>query len=179
VIPRLSRREFVIGGAASGVLLAGCGRLPWPGPVPVPQTSQAVHIGCLLAATRAAQADRLTVFQEGLAHYGYVEGRNIALDLRFADGVGRRLPALAAELVALQVAVIVIGATAIAKIVGEATSTIPIIVAGTSGDLIADGLAASLARPGGNVTGLSTPYVLRGKNLLLISALGCKRDQAA
>jgi putative ABC transport system substrate-binding protein len=172
-VNRLSRRQFVVGAGTVGVsaatgfgLLAGCGRLPW---LPEPPPARVPRLGVLLAATPDAQAERLQAFQEGLADYGYVEGRDITLEVRYANGALDRMPALAAELVALPVAVIVTGATPMAEVVRQVTSTIPIVVAGSGGDLVNSGLAASWAHPGGNVTGLSIPAELEGKRLQLLT----------
>lgn len=93
-------------------------------------------------------------FRQGLHELGYAEGRNISLETRWAEGRPERLPALAAELVRLKVDVIVAAGPA-AEAASQATTTIPIVVP-VSRDLVALGLAASLARPGGNVTGLAT-----------------------
>jgi putative ABC transport system substrate-binding protein len=162
----VGRRQFVQGVGVVGLgLLAGCGRLPGQSQAP----SKVPRIGCLLAATAAAQAERLDAFRQGLADYGYVEGRDLVIEPRYADGALDRMPALAEELVALRVAVILTGATAFAQVVTRATSTIPVVVAGTGGDLVEDGLAASYARPGGNVTGLSVPRDVRGKSLQLLT----------
>jgi len=167
---RLSRRQFVVGASGAGLgLVAGCGRLPWQETAQASRTARFARIGCLLAATPDAQAERLQAFQQGLATYGYLEGRDITLEVRYANGALDRMPALAAELVALPVAVIVTGATAFAEVVRQVTSTIPIVVAGSGGDLVNSGLAASLAHPGGNVTGLSIPTELEGKRLQLLT----------
>jgi putative ABC transport system substrate-binding protein len=106
-------------------------------------------------------------FFEGLRQLGYVEGQNIVIESRFSEGRSERLPALAAELVGLQVDVIVAAAHAPSAARG-ATSTVPIVMT-NHGDPIGSGLVASLARPGGNVTGLSTlTPELVGKQLELI-----------
>src|SRR5215510_6242181 len=94
----------------------------------------------------------LSAFRQGLLELGYAEGHTIRLAYRFADGHGDRLPALAAELVALQPDVIVTNATLGARAAQHATTTIPIVVAFAT-DLVEAGLVASLARPGGNLTG--------------------------
>jgi putative tryptophan/tyrosine transport system substrate-binding protein len=108
-------------------------------------------------------------FRQGLRDLGYIEGRNIVIEYRWAEGRFDRLPALAAELLRLGVTVIVAGNTPAALAAKKATSTIPIILV-TSGDPVGSGLAASLARPGGNVTGLSlTPTpAISGKQLELL-----------
>ena len=113
------------------------------------------RIGYLDGGALAANSVRIEAFRSGLRELGYVEGHNIVIEWRSADGKGDRLPSLAAELVGLKVDVIVTGgagATAPAK---KATSTIPIVMAQDS-DPVESGFVASLSRPGGNVTGLST-----------------------
>ena len=121
-----------------------------------------------LSASSAAKAT-LDTFRQGLRDLGYVEGRNILIDYRWADGQFDRLPALAAELVGLRVNVIVAANTPAALAAKNATSTIPIILV-TSGDPVGSGLVASLARPGGNVTGLSLmpTLAISGKQLELL-----------
>jgi ABC-type uncharacterized transport system substrate-binding protein len=91
----------------------------------------------------------------GLRDLGYVEGRNVVIEYRDAGGKVERLPALAAELVALKVDVIMAESTPLALAAKQATRTLPIVFI-SAGDPLADGLATSLARPGGNVTGLSS-----------------------
>jgi len=103
-----------------------------------------------LSASSEARAT-LDAFQQGLRDLGYVEGRNILVEYRWANGQFDRLPALAAELVSLRVNVIVAANTPAALAAKNATRTIPIILV-TSGDPVGSGLVASLARPGGNVT---------------------------
>jgi putative ABC transport system substrate-binding protein len=107
-------------------------------------------------------------FRQGLRDLGYVEGQTIAIEYRWAEGRPARLPLLAAELVQLKVDVIVTQGEVAARAVKEATSTIPIVMA-TSGDPVEAALVASLARPGGNVTGLSTMVPeMSGKRLQLL-----------
>jgi putative ABC transport system substrate-binding protein len=111
------------------------------------------RIGCLWSGSAAAFSSRLQAFREGLHELGYREGQTVAVECRFADGQFNRLPALALEVVRLRPDVIVTAGDAGIRAARDATRTIPIVVA-TSGDLIGPGHAASLARPGGNVTGL-------------------------
>ena len=123
-----------------------------------------------LNATSAASATwAVEPFRQGLRELGYIEGQNILIEYRWADGRFERLPALAAELARSRVDVIVAQNTVAAVAAKSATSTIPIILV-TVGDPVGSGLAASLARPGGNVTGLSlfpTPAI-SGKQLELL-----------
>ena len=107
-------------------------------------------------------------FREGLRDLGYVEGKNIAIEYRWAEGKSARLPLLAAELVHLKVDVIVTQGEVATRAVKEASGTIPIVMA-TSGDPVGAGLVASLGRPGGNVTGLSSVAPdITGKRLQLL-----------
>ncbi len=107
-----------------------------------------------LAPNLAASPNNHEAFRQGLRHHGYVEGRNVVIEYRDAGGRFERLPALAAELVALKVDVIVAPNTVAALPAKEATKTIPIVFA-VAGDPVGSGLVTSLSRPGGNVTGLS------------------------
>jgi putative ABC transport system substrate-binding protein len=118
-------------------------------------------------------------FRQRLRELGYVEGQTIAIEYRFAEGRPERLPALAAELVRLKVDVIVTGPPPAPEAAKQATSTIPIVFAVT-GDPVAEGLVASLARPGGNITGLATmsPEVV-GKQLELLKEVAPKISRVA
>jgi putative ABC transport system substrate-binding protein len=127
------------------------------------------RLGILAQSTPEAQTF-LDPFQQGLRELGYVEGQNIALEFRWAGGVPERLPALAAELVQAQVDVIVAAPPASpVHAVKNATSQIPIVMLGPP-DPVGDGLIASLARPGGNITGLSGTLgpEIEGKRLQLL-----------
>ncbi len=135
-------------------------------PAPAQQAEKVYRIGFLHPGDYTAN-QRIPPFLQGLRDFGYVEGRNIRIEWRFADGKRERLPALAADLVRLKVDVIVTpGGAASAAI--KATSTIPIVIPVT-GDYVASGWAKSLRRPGGNITGLSTQAAgLKGKQLELL-----------
>jgi putative tryptophan/tyrosine transport system substrate-binding protein len=111
------------------------------------------RIGYLLGATRE-QEPFVEAFLEGMRVLGYVEGQNFVMEYRGAEGQYERLPALAAELVRLKVDVLLAVFTPVALAAKDATTTIPIVMMGT-GDPVGNGLVASLARPGGNVTGVS------------------------
>ena len=117
------------------------------------QAAKVARIGYLVT-NLAVNPHLHEAFRQGLRDLGYVEGRNLVIEYRDAEGKPERLPALAAELVALKVDVIVTPSTAQAPPAKQATSTIPIVFAAAS-DAVADGLVTSLARPSGNVTGLS------------------------
>jgi putative ABC transport system substrate-binding protein len=132
------------------------------------QQAKIHRIANLIAASPSADLARTEAFREGLRELGYVEGKNIVIELRSAEGKRDRLPALAAELVRLKVDVIVTGGPAATRATKEATSTIPIVMAQDT-DPVGNGFVASLARPGGNITGLSTfAPELSGKRLELL-----------
>jgi putative ABC transport system substrate-binding protein len=145
--------------ALAGVsVLSACGFVPSQrrGPARIPR------IGYLAVGAGPGPGDNLDDLRQGAAELGYVEGGNLAIEARW--GFAEQLPALAAELVGLRVELIVTqgGTVNAAK---EATATIPIVVA-TSGDPVAQGLASSLARPGGNITGLTTLAPTLGRKRL-------------
>jgi putative ABC transport system substrate-binding protein len=127
------------------------------------------RVGMLSAGPAPGRGRLVEAFREGLRELGWVEGQNIVLDHRFAEGRFDRLPDLAAELVRLNVDVIVAGPTPPAVAAKNATGTIPIVAFGI-GDPVALGLIASLARPGGNVTGISFSVGMEvfGKSLELL-----------
>jgi TPR repeat protein/ABC-type uncharacterized transport system substrate-binding protein len=129
-------------------------------------------IGLLNWGLPNLNANNLVAFRQGLANTGYVEGRNTAIEYRWANLQSQRLPALARELVQRDVAIIVtIGSTQVANVAQTATSKIP-IVADYGGDMVKDGLVASLNRPGGNITGITGMNAqLGGKRLSLLREL--------
>jgi len=141
------RREFI--GTLAGGLLAA------PFAAEAQQAAKVARIG-YLATNRAASPHQLNeAFRQGLRDLGYVEGRNVVIEYRDAEGKSERLPALAAELGALKVDVIVTAAGTLPALAAKrATRTIPIVSIGV-GDAVTSGLVTSLARPGGNVTGSS------------------------
>ena len=145
------------------------GRLFSPDVPEAQQAGKVARVAYLSVNLAAAPPHLLEAFRQGLRDLGYVEGRNVVIEYRDAGGRAERLPALAAELVALNVDVIFAGSSPHALVARQATRTIPIVFI-SSGDPVADGLVASLARPGGNVTGLSslTPERL-GKCLELLT----------
>ena len=118
-------------------------------------------------------------FRQGLRELGYIEGQNIAIEYRSAEGKSERLPGLAAELVRLKVDVIVAASPPATEAAKRATSTIPIVFA-VSGDPVAEGLVTSLARPGGNITGLATiSPELVGKQLEMLKGVAPKVTRVA
>jgi putative tryptophan/tyrosine transport system substrate-binding protein len=126
------------------------------------------RIGYLIAASLPAGSGRIEAFRQGLRELGYLEGKNIVIEWRSAEGKFDRLPALAAELVRLKVDVIVTAGPIPTRAAKDATSTMPIVMT-QDPDPIGTGFVASLARPGGNITGLSTlAPELSGKRLELM-----------
>ncbi len=157
--PVTTRRAFI--GALAGGLLGA------PLAAEAQQAAKIARIG-YLAGNLAADPHLPEAFRQGLRDLGYVEGRNVVIEYRDAEGKFERLPALAAELVALKVDVIVAPSTLAALAAKQATKTIPIVFA-AAGDAVGSGLVTSLARPGGNVTGLSVlAPELVGKRLELL-----------
>lgn len=140
-----------------------------PGAVAEAQQGKKVPVvGFLRSGSAATHASQNEAFRQGLRDLGYIEGKSIAIEYRYAEGKSERWPGLAAELVRLKVDVIVVGGVGPTHAARQATSTIPIVVGG-AGDLVGAGLVASLAKPGGNVTG-STEIApdLSGKRLELL-----------
>jgi ABC-type uncharacterized transport system substrate-binding protein len=138
----VKRRDFItlVGGAAAA----------WPFAAGAQQASKIFRIG--FVGLPAAEPKRPEAFRAGLRDLGYEEGRNIVIEFRWADGHYERLPALFSELIRLKVDVIVTFGTPGSLAAKQATTTIPIVFA-TAADAVASGLVASLAQPGGNVTG--------------------------
>ena len=159
MIAKMKRREFItlLGGAAGWPLVA---RAQQPGMLPT--------IGYLGSATPATQGQWVAAFVQRLRELGWIEGRTIAIEYRWAEGRTERAAEIAAELVQRKVDVIVTSGTAVVVATMQATSVIPIVFA-AAGDPVGAGLVASLARPGGNVTGLSNQGPdLAGKRLELL-----------
>src|SRR5499426_1150450 len=137
------------------------------------------RIGFLSGATPAALSDRVDAFRHGLRDLGYVEGKNIVIEYRYAEQKSNRLSALAAEMVRLKVDIIATTGPASTGSAKQATATIPIVMANDD-DPIGSGFAASLARPGGNITGLSTlSPELSGKQLELLREIVPKLSRVA
>ena len=143
------------------------------------QSTRMPRIGFLVATNPSVTSARIEAFHQGLRALGYVEGTSIVIEFRFAEGKLARVPALAAELVSLNVDVIVTGGATDTRAAREATKTIPIVMA-QDNDPVAGGHVASLARPGGNVTGLSTlAPEISGKQLELLKEIVPKLSRVA
>jgi len=152
--------------------------IPVP-PIEAQQPATVPRIGYLTASPLSAMANRIDTFRQGLRELGYVEGKNIVIEWRSADGKVDRIPALSAELVQFKVEIIVTGGGAVTRPVKEVTSTIPIVMAQDT-DPVGNGFVASLARPGGNITGLSTlAPELSGKRLELLKEIVPKLSRVA
>jgi putative ABC transport system substrate-binding protein len=135
------------------------------------QSGKVPRVGYLITSSPSAIAPRMDAFQQGLRELGYVEGKNIVIERRHAEGKLDRLPELAAELVRLNVEVIVTSGPTATRPAKEATSTIPIVMT-FDDDPVGSGFVASLARPGGNITGLSTlAPEISGKQLELLKEI--------
>ena len=135
------------------------------------QAAKVPRVGFLGTAAPSAVSARVEAFRQGLRELGYVEGKSILIEYRFAEGKLDRMPDLAAELVRLKVDVIMTPGPAATRPAKEATSTIPIVM-GFDNDPIGNGFVASLARPGGNITGLSSlAPEISGKQLELLKEI--------
>jgi putative ABC transport system substrate-binding protein len=167
----MKRREFItlVGGAAFARPFAGRAQ----------QLGKVARIGFLGNSTAALEANLVGPFRDRLRELGYEEGRNIVIEYRWADGRYERFPALIAELVALKVDAIVTAGTPASVAVKNATTTIPLVMVAV-GDPVATGLVASLARPGGNITGLTSMSVeMEGKRLELLREVSPKTSNIA
>src|SRR2546425_751385 len=136
-------------------------------PVEAQQSGKIFRIGFLDPSTASGSAVLLEAFWQEMRKLGWIEGKNIAIEYRFAELKTERQPELAADLVRLKVDLIVVAGTPSALAAKKATTTIPIVMA-SGGDPVGAGLVASLARPGGNVTGLSSLGELNTKRLEIL-----------
>ena len=169
----MNRRTFF--GSVAGGLLAVTGAVS-------PQTPPKVwRVGYLSATSRQYHADAglYSAFLQGMRELGYVEGRNLVIEARYGDGIYERLPDLAVELVRLKVDIIVAGPSPAIRAAQKVTTTIPIVFPST-GDPVGSGFAASLARPGGNLTGSSNNNMdTSGKLLELLLAMVPRMSRVA
>lgn len=155
-----NRRDFIA--------FAGCVAGSWPFMALAQQAPKIPRLGYMSLQSRASEDSRLEAFRLGLRELGYVEGKNIAIEYRHADGNSARLPDIAAELVRLKVDILIAGSNSVAAAAHQATRTIPIVFP-VHGDPVGSGLVANLARPGGNITGLtSLALEISGKRLELL-----------
>jgi putative tryptophan/tyrosine transport system substrate-binding protein len=142
----MRRREFIVGLGSAAT---------WPVPAR-PQQSALPVVGLLIGEALDSASPRLSGFRKGLCEIGYVEGQNVLIEYHSVEGQFDRIPAMVADLVRRRVAVIVTPAIAAATLAAKsATATIPIVF-GVAGDPVRLGLVASLARPGGNLTGMAS-----------------------
>ena len=167
----MNRRAFVTG---LGAVLAA------PLAAEAQAAGKVARIGCLLGAAREQTSDLVKAFEDGLRDLGYVPGRNVVIEYRFADGKLERLPQLAQDLVRLNVDVIVTGSNPHVVAAKQATTTIPIVMVYVR-DPVGTGLVANVSRPGGNVTGLSQDVgaEIPGKRLALLKELVPKLSRVA
>src|SRR5262245_22120596 len=143
------------------------------------QPGKVPRIGLLIASSPLPASPRTEAFRQGLRELGYIEGKNIVIEYRYAEGKPDRLPALAAELVSLKIDIIVTGGSSPTRAAKEATGTIPIVMT-QDVDPVGSGFVASLARPGGNITGLSNfAPELSGKRIELLKEIAPKISRVA
>ena len=177
--PGRSRRIALSNGPAPGSLIAlldrraflatlGGGLLVAPLAAEAQPAGKVYRVGFLGNSTPALEANLVGPFREGLRELGYVEGRNIVIEYRWAEGQYERFPVLIAGLLARKVDVIVTAGTPATQAVKKATTSVPLVMVAV-GDPVATGIVASLRRPGGNITGLtSISEDLEGKRLELL-----------
>ena len=161
---RHSRRQLLQASLvlAGSSVLSGC-------EMPGQQAAKVRRIGFLAVGSRAGRAFLIEGFLRGLREHGYIEGQNIVIEYRFSEGRNDRLPELAAELVELKVKLILASGSPASFAAKQATSTIPIVMGSLAANPIETGLIASLARPGGNITGMTEmASQLSGKRLELL-----------
>ena len=160
----MDRRTFV--GAVAGALLAS------PLAIEAQQPGRVLRIGYLAQNSAEIGQRQLIAFRQGLRERGWVEGQNIVIEIRFADGKVDRFPALVAELIRLKVDVIVTTSSATTWAAKDATKSIPIVMA-ASANAPGEGLVTSLAHPGGNITGMTfmAGPEIAGKQLQLLKEM--------
>jgi putative ABC transport system substrate-binding protein len=170
MVSHIERRKFLatLGGAAA-----------WPLAARAQEAAKIPRVGYLSPGSSTAELARDEAFRQGLRELGYIEGKSIVIEYRFAEGKFERLPGLAAELVRLDVDVIVALVTQASLAAKHATGTIPIVMVAVS-DPLGSGLVASLARPGANVTGTSSmTSELAGKSLEMLKEVVPTVDRVA
>lgn len=166
----MRRREFILGIGSAGM---------WPCAARAQTPARVPRIGLLGLASPPTFASRLEAFRQGLRDFGYIEGTNVAIEYRWANGRYEQLPELAAELARSRVDLIVTHATPGSRAAKQATATIPIVIA-LIGDPVASGIVASIAQPGGNITGQSFFNAeLRAKRIELLKELAPNLTQVA
>jgi putative ABC transport system substrate-binding protein len=167
----MKRREFILG--------LGGAAVAWPLAARAQPEKRVPRIGLLSPFSAPAAAAWHKAFRQGLRDLGWFEGRNINIEYRYAEGKAELLPALAADLVRLNVDLIVASISTDALIAQKATKTIPIVMA-SAGDPVGSGLVESLAHPGGNITGLSQMAPdLAGKRLEVLKEIVPTLSRAA
>jgi putative ABC transport system substrate-binding protein len=168
-----SKGVQVIGFALCALLFVLCSS------VEAQQPKKIARIGFLFVSALSSNSSRIEAFRQGLRELGYIEGKNIAIEWRSAEGRPDRVPTLAADLARLKIDLIVSAGPAATRPVKEVTVTIPIVMAQDT-DPVGNGFVASLARPGGNITGLSTlSPELSGKQLELLMEIVPKLSRMA
>jgi putative ABC transport system substrate-binding protein len=167
-VSELGRRSFLrASGGASLVFLAGCGTLPFPPSAQRPTRTPVVSI--LTGGYADTSAPGIEAFRQGLREYGYEEGRNLLLEYQYAEGQQDRLPELAAAIINHSVDVIVATGDPAIRAARQATGVVPIVTVAGLGSAVEAGIVDSLARPGGNVTGMADIVVqLTPKRLQLL-----------
>ena len=169
----IARRKLLIA-AGAGALAASLRSFAQP------QPKKVTRIGWFESGTPASSPERRKAFLEVLRESGHVEGKNLVIDYRYGHGKSATYPALAAELVALKPDCIVAVGVGPIRAVRQATSTIPIVMGTIDADPVKVGLVASLARPGGNITGLTgIAWELAGKRLELLREVAPKASRVA
>jgi putative ABC transport system substrate-binding protein len=166
--PSVGRRQILRGGVVAATVSLLSGRQ-----VAAQPSAKIPRIGFLAVGSRKGLRSLLIEgLRRGLREHGYVEGKNIVIEYRFSEDRDDRLPALAAELVALNVQLIVVSGTPATFAAKKATSTIPLVTGGLAANPVETGLVASLARPGGNITGMTLmTSQLSGKRVELLKAI--------
>src|SRR5258706_5659451 len=168
------RMKLIVGLVAIFMAVAACGAR-----VEAQQARKVPRIGYLNPGFPSTDAARTEAFRQGLRELGYVEGKNIGIEYRYAEEKLDRLPALVADLVRLKVDVIVTSGSLVTRAAKEATPTIPIVMA-QDNDPVGNGFVASLARPGRNITGLATfAPEISGKRLELLKRVVPKLSRVA